>query len=78
MYSHEIKQLLELKNYLLDRKEANKILNIKNSPQINHVKYNTYDDNFEMWTSDNYYFKFKIKRKEMKNGTIYRKNSRFK
>ena len=28
MYSHEIKQLLELKNYLLDRKEANKILNI--------------------------------------------------
>lgn len=64
MYSHEIKQLLELKNYLLDRKEANKILNIKYSPQINHVKYNTYDDNFEMWTSDNYYFKFKVKRKE--------------
>lgn len=63
MYSHEIKQLLELKNYLLDRKEANKILNIKDSPQINHVKYNTYDDNFEMWTSDNYYFKFKVKRK---------------
>lgn len=63
MYSYEIKQLLELKNYLLDRKEANKILNIKNSPQINHVKYNTYDDNFEMWTSDNYYFKFKVKRK---------------
>lgn len=64
MYSHEIKQLLELKNYLLDRKEANKILNIKDSPQINHIKYNTYDDNFEMWTSDNYYFKFKVKRKE--------------
>ena len=63
MYSYEIKQLLELKNYLLDRKEANKILNIKDSPQINHVKYNTYDDNFEMWTSDNYYFKFKVKRK---------------
>ena len=62
MYSHEIKQLLELKNYLLDRKEANKILNIKDSPQINHIKYNTYDDNFEMWTSDNYYFKFKVKK----------------
>lgn len=62
MYSHEIKQLLELKNYLLDRKEANKILNVKDSPQINHVKYNTYDDNFEMWTTDNYYFKFKVKK----------------
>ena len=66
MYSHEIKQLLELKNYLLDRKEANKILNIKNSPQINHVKYNTYDDDFEMWTSDNYYFKFKVKNRRIK------------
>ena len=66
MYSHEIKQLLELKTYLLDRKEANKILNIKDSPQINHVKYNTYDDNFEMWTSDNYYFKFKVKNRRIK------------
>ena len=66
MYSYEIKQLLELKNYLLDRKEANKILNIKDSPQINHVKYNTYDDNFEMWTSDNYYVKFKVKNRRIK------------
>ena len=66
MYSHEIKQLLELKNYLLDRKEANKILNIKDSPQINHIKYNTYDDNFEMWTTDNYYFKFKVKNRRIK------------
>ena len=64
MYSHEIKQLLELKNYLLDRKEANKILNIKDSPQINHVKYNQDTTDFEMRTSDNYYFKFKVKRKE--------------
>lgn len=60
MYSHEIKQLLELKNYLLDRQETNKVLNVKDSPQINHIKYE--NDEFEMWTSDNYYFKFKIKR----------------
>lgn len=63
MYSHEIKQLLELRNYLLDRKEANKVLDVNNSPQINHVKYNTHEDNFEMWTSDNYYFKFKVKKR---------------
>lgn len=78
MYSYEIKQLLELKNYLLDRKEANKILNVKDNPQINHIKYNQNGNDFEMWTSDDYYFKFKVKRKEIKNGTIYRKNSRFK
>ena len=62
MYSHEIKQLLELKNYLLDRKEANKIFNVKDSPQINHVKYNRDTTDFEMWTSDNYYFKLKVKK----------------
>lgn len=63
MYSHEIKELLELKNYLLDRKEANKILDIDSSTQINHVKYNQDTKDFEMWTTDNYYFKFKVKRK---------------
>lgn len=78
MYSYEIKQLLELKNYLLDRKEANKILNVKDNPQINHIKYNQNGNDFEMWTSDDYYFKFKVKRKEIKNGTIYRKNNWFK
>lgn len=64
MYSYEIKQLLELKNYLLDGKEANKILNVKDSSQINHIKYNQNGNDFEMWTSDDYYFKFKVKRKE--------------
>lgn len=64
MYSYEIKQLLELKNFLLDRKEANKILNVKDNPQINHIKYNQNGNDFEMWTSDDYYFKFKVKRKE--------------
>ena len=63
MYSHEIKELLELKNYLLDKKEANKILYIDSSPQINHIKYNQDTKDFEMWTTDNYYFKFKVKRK---------------
>ena len=63
MYSHEIKELIELKNYLLDRKEASKILDIDSSPQINHVKYNQDNNDFEMWTTDNYYFKFKVKRK---------------
>ena len=38
------------------------ILDIKESPQINHIKFNPYNEDFEMWTSDNYYFKFKVKK----------------
>jgi len=58
MYSHEIQQLLELKNYLINHIEYLNILNT--SPQINHVEYNQQLDEYEMWTNDNYYFKYKV------------------
>lgn len=58
MYSHEIQQLLELKNYLINHIEYLNILNT--SPQINHVEYNKQQDEYEMWTTDNYYFKYKV------------------
>lgn len=61
MYSHEIEQLLKLKNNLVTIKEY---LKITESSQIDHVKY----DNglFYLWTTDNYKFVLKI-RKENKN-----------
>jgi hypothetical protein len=62
MYSHEIEELLRVKNYLLNRKEYNRISDLKNNPQINHIKYDTFNDNFEIDTNDNYHFKVKIKK----------------
>ena len=58
MYSHEIQQLFELRNYLISNIEYLNI--IDTSPQINHVRYNSYSDEFETWTNDNYYFKYKV------------------
>lgn len=58
MYSYEIKQLLELRNYLISNIEYLNI--IDTSPQINRVRYNPYLDDFETWTDDNYYFKYKV------------------
>lgn len=57
MYSHEIKQLLEFKNNLLELKEYIEV--IKTSPQIDHIKYE--DNHFHFDTTDNFHFKFKIK-----------------
>ena len=34
------------------------------SPQITAVKYSPYTDDFETWTSDNYYWKYKVYVKE--------------
>lgn len=60
MYSHEVEQLLKIKNYLLTYKEFIQIT--RSSPQINHIKYNPFEDNIEMYTTDNYKFVLKIKK----------------
>ena len=57
MYSYEIEQLLELKNFVIDIKDYCEI--VATSPQIDHILYK--DNNFEMYTNDFYKFKFKIK-----------------
>ena len=57
MYSYEIQQLIELKNNLLDIKDYIEI--IKTSPQVDHILYK--NQNFHMFTTDDYHFSFKIK-----------------
>ena len=55
MYSKEIEELLKIRNNLIYVKEY---VEICNSPQVDHVKY----DNglFHLWTTDNYKFVLKI------------------
>lgn len=60
MYSYEIKQLLELKNNLLELKEYIEV--IRTSPQIEHIKYE--DEHFILDTTDNFRFKIKLKTRE--------------
>ena len=57
MYSWEIQELVELKNYIITIQDYINI--IQTSPLVDHVLYN--QDHFEMFTEDNYKFKFKIK-----------------
>ena len=52
MYSYEIQNLLELRNYLLTVKEYFYICEI--SPQIREVSYNPFEDNFYINTDDRY------------------------
>ena len=56
MYSEEIKRLLQIRNNLVSVKEYIQIIN---SSQVDHVLYK--DDEFHLCTTDNYYFKLKIK-----------------
>lgn len=58
MYSYEIEQLLKLRDYIITNEDYFKILDT--SPQIRGVEYKPFEDNFYLWTDDNYNAKFKV------------------
>lgn len=58
MYSWEINQFLEHRNYNIDSEDYLKICNSSN--QISKIKYEPFGDYFEIWTNDNYYWKFSV------------------
>ena len=47
---------------LVTREEYAKISDIKQNPQINHIKYDTFKDEFQIDTKDDFHFKVKIKK----------------
>lgn len=57
MYSYEIQELLRLRNNLVSIKEYIQIIR---SPQIDHIQYK--NQQFYIWTTDNYQFTLKIKK----------------
>lgn len=59
MYSYEIDQKLESENYSISPETYIQIF--QTSPQIDRTKYEPFEDNFHMWTNDNYHWCFKIK-----------------
>ena len=62
MYSYEIDQTIKSQNYNI---KSDIYLNICNtSPQISRVKYDPYDNKYEILTDDNYYWKISVYRKE--------------
>ena len=59
MYSYEINQTIVSQNYNIDSETYMDICNT--SPQISRVKYEPFEDNFNIWTNDNYHCNFKVK-----------------
>lgn len=59
MYSTELDDLMKRKNYRLTKKEY-ALISPETCSQISRLKYSPFEDCFEMWTYDNYYWKFKV------------------
>lgn len=63
MYSHEIQQTLEIYHYNIN---SETYLNIcETSPQINQIKFEPYEQCYELWTNDDFYWKFKVYKSEI-------------
>ena len=62
MYSWEITQFFEQRNYKIDSEDYLKICNSSN--QISKIKYEPFGNNLGIWTNDKYYWKITVYRKE--------------
>lgn len=60
MYSHEIEGYIKQHNYRLNTQQLEFLMDTREHPQINHIKYNDWTHEYEMWTKDNFYFKFQV------------------
>lgn len=64
MFSYEIERLIKNNNYNISSIDYQDIC--QSSTQIARLKYDPFENVYELWTNDNYYFKFKVYYKERK------------
>lgn len=60
LYSYEIEDYIKKRNYSLTANECAEIINVGNNPQIARVKYNPFNNEYEINTYDGYYLKFNV------------------
>ena len=58
MYSYEIDNIIKNKQNNIDSNTYSNIC--KHSPQINHIKYSSFTNSYEIWTEDGYYWNFTV------------------
>lgn len=61
MYSSEIEQFLKERNYIVTPEECNLLMDVNTNTQITNMKYFCADNEYHIYTDDNYIFKFKVK-----------------
>lgn len=60
MYSYEIEQYLKERNYILDSESVLPVIDLLTNTQITRIKYSSETNEYEIWTHDGYYFKFRV------------------
>ena len=58
MYSWEIYKFLEERGYYIGGDDLIKVTSVKENSQLNHIKYDPYQNRYEMWDKKGNYFNF--------------------
>lgn len=58
MYPHELAQFIEERNKYLGGDDLEKATSIKENPQLSHIKYNVYNNQYQMWDKYGNYYNF--------------------
>lgn len=61
MYSNEIEQFLQERNYVLTPEECNLLMDINTNTQITNMKYLVANNKYHISTNDGYNFIFTVK-----------------
>lgn len=49
MYPHELQDFIQQRNYYIGGDDLVKATSIIENPQLNHIKFNPYNNQYEMW-----------------------------
>lgn len=61
MYPNELKDYIDRRNGKLNREGLSMVTNINLHPQLNHIRYNPWDDTYDMWDKEGNHYHFKLK-----------------
>jgi hypothetical protein len=60
MYSEELKFYIDSKNGTLSSSEYTFVTDIRKHTQIDHIKYNPWDNSTDIWTTDDYHYNVRV------------------
>lgn len=58
MYPYEVAEYLKQRNWYIGGDDLIRITSIKENPQLNHIKFNAWTNEYEMWDVEGNYYKF--------------------
>jgi len=58
MYPHELEQFIQDREYYIGGDDLNKVISPTENPQLNHIKFHSDYNYYEMWDKEGNYYKF--------------------